>query len=418
MSETSEEIVIVGGGVIGIACAYYLSKTGAKVTVVEKDTLAGACSQGNCGYICASHILPLTEPDALWTGMKSMLNPKAAFRIKPQMRPELWRWLFEFARRCNRMQMLVAGRALQSILESSLVAYKQLMQDEALACEWTEKGLLYVFKTDSALEHFGKMDRFIAENFGVAATRIEGTELPEFDGALKPGLAGAYHYPDDASLRPDLLNSQWVEKLRTRGVEFIDHCQVTGLEKHGGQVHALETSQGLIRGDRFVFAVGAWSAKLAPLLGCRIPVEPGKGYSVTMSRPALSPTYPMLLPEDKVGVSPFEHGYRLGSMMEFAGYDARIHAHRIEQLRHSAEHYLVEPHTETVLETWYGWRPMTWDSLPIIGQVPNLENSYLCTGHNMLGMAIASGSGLLLKELMMEEKPHIDPGPYSPSRFG
>jgi len=166
-----------------------------------------------------------------------------------------------------------------------------------------------------------------------------------------------------------------------------------------------------------VFAVGAWSAKLAPMLGCRIPVEPGKGYSVTMARPSVCPAHPMLLPEEKVGVSPFKKGYRLGSMMEFSGYDSSIPAHRIDHLRHAAEHYLVEPHADPVLETWYGWRPMTWDSLPIIGQVPHLENSYLATGHNMLGMAVASATGLLLKELMQGESPHIDPAPYSPGRF-
>lgn len=414
---SSDHVVIVGGGIIGIACAHYLSKAGVKVTVVEKEAKGGNCSLGNCGYICASHILPLTEPEALWTGMKSLLNPKAAFRIKPQMRPALWRWLFEFARRCNRRQMLVAGEALQAILESSLTEYKQVIKDELLACEWQEKGLLYVFKTARDLEHFGKTDQFIAEHFGVAAKRIEGESLPEMDPAFKPGLAGAYLYPNDTSLRPDLLNSDWMERLRANGVEFIHECGVTGVQKSGETLRALETTKGLIEADRFVFAVGAWSSKLAPMLGCRIPVEPGKGYSVTMARPAVCPSYPMLLPEEKVGVSPFEQGYRLGSMMEFAGFDRSIPPHRIQQLRRSAEPYLVEPYADPVLETWYGWRPMTWDSLPIIGQVPHLENSYLATGHNMLGMATASGTGRLLKELMQGESPHIDPGPYSPDRF-
>ena len=417
MKQTNEHIVIVGGGVIGIACAHYLSQAGAKVTVLEKDVMAGACSQGNCGYICASHILPLTEPDALWTGMKSLFNPRAAFRIKPQLRPELWRWLFEFARRCNQKQMLVAGAALQAILESSLAEYKQIVQKESLECEWEEKGLLYVFKTAAALEHFGKTDQFIAENFGVSAKRLEGNELPDFDLAFKPNLAGAYHYPNDTSLRPDLLSAQWVARLRKSGVNFTEGCHLSKVDREGGKVRALETSKGRIEADRFVFAVGAWSAKLAPMLGCRIPVEPGKGYSVTMQRPSVCPSHPMLLPEEKVGVSPFREGYRLGSMMEFVGFDNSIPASRIEQLRRSAEHYLVEPHTESILDTWYGWRPMTWDSLPIIGRVPNLENSYLATGHNMLGMAIASGTGLLLKEIMLDERPHIDPLPYSPDRF-
>lgn len=118
------------------------------------------------------------------------------------------------------------------------------------------------------------------------------------------------------------------------------------MDKSGGRILALETSKGRIEADRFVFALGAWSAKLAPILGCRIPVEPGKGYSLTMARPKACPSHPMLLPEEKVGVSPFKQGYRLGSLMEFAGYDSSSPAHRIDQLRHSAEHYLVEPHIQ------------------------------------------------------------------------
>jgi len=417
MSETSEHVVIVGGGVVGIACAHYLSEAGAKVTVIEKNTLAGACSQGNCGYICASHVLPLTEPDALWVGMKSLFNPRAAFRIKPQLRPELLRWLLEFAIRCNKKQMLRAGVGLKAILESSMSEYKQIIKEHSLACEWEEKGLLYVFKTASALDHFGKMDQFITEHFGVSADRIEGAALTELEPALKPGLAGAYHYKEDTSVRPDLLTSQWVARLRAKGVEFIENCSLDKIQKSNGSITSLETSKGEFKADRYVFAVGAWSSKLAPHLGCKIPVEPGKGYSVTMARPTVCPEHPMLLPEEKVGVSPFKEGYRLGSMMEFAGYDTTIPPHRIEQLRTSAEPYLHEPHTDTVLETWYGWRPMTWDSLPIIGQVPKIENSFLLTGHNMIGVAIASGSGLLLKEIMMGETPHIDPTPYSPMRF-
>lgn len=414
---TDGHVIIVGGGIVGIACAHYLSKSGMKVTVIEKDGMAGACSQGNCGYICASHILPLTEPEALWTGMKSLFNPKAAFRIKPSLRPALINWLLQFARRCNYKQMLVAGKALKAILESSMQEYNQLVEEENLACEWQKKGLLYVFQNESALNHFAQTDRFITEHFGVAATRIEGGDLTAFESALKPGLAGAYHYPNDASVRPDLLNSQWIERLRARGVEFIEQCSLTGVRKEGGRLKVLETSKGTLEADRYVFATGAWSAKLAPLLGCRIPIEPGKGYSVTMARPSVCPTHPMLLPEMKVGVSPFEKGYRLGSMMEFSGFDASIPARRIQQLRDSAEPYLIEPYADPVLETWYGWRPMTWDSLPIIGQVPNLANSFLATGHNMLGVATASATGLLLAELMQGKTPHIDPVPYSPDRF-
>ncbi|MGB0744636.1 MAG: NAD(P)/FAD-dependent oxidoreductase, partial [Opitutales bacterium] len=270
---------------------------------------------------------------------------------------------------------------------------------------------------ETSMDEFAKSVRFIAEHFGVSTTRINGADLPRMDGAIRTGLAGAFYNPEDSSVRPDRLNQEWIQCLRKKGVQFIEHCALKAVEKAGGKVSALVTSKGHFKAETYVFATGAWSVKLASLLGCRIPIEPGKGYSVTMTRPTNCPSHPMLFPEKHVGVSPFEKGYRLGSMMEFSGFNTSIPEHRIEQLRNAAGDYLVEPHTDEILETWYGWRPMTWDSLPIIGQVPDLKNSYLATGHNMLGLATSTGSGLLLSEIIQGKEPHIDPAPYSPNRF-
>jgi D-amino-acid dehydrogenase len=125
----------------------------------------------------------------------------------------------------------------------------------------------------------------------------------------------------------------------------------------------------------------------------------------------------MLFPEHNVGVTPFEQGYRLGSMMEFIGFDKSIPERRIDQLKESAKPYLVEPFTEKILDTWYGWRPMTWDSLPIIGRVPRLDNAYLATGHNMLGLSLAAGTGRLIAEIVLEQTTHIDATAFSPERF-
>ncbi len=411
------DVIVVGSGVIGIACAHYLSAAGLRVTVIDQSAIGGACSHGNCGYICPSHVLPLTEPGAIGTAMKSLLNPRAPFRVKPRLSPALWNWMWQFARRCTHQQMLTAGRHLKAILDSSMLEYKALMRDEGLACEWKENGLLYVLKTEHGMQDFAKNDRFLTENFGVPAQRIEGRDLAAFDPALKPGLAGAFHYPGDTSIRPDLLNSSWSARLKERGVTFIEQCQLLSLLKSNRRVTQLATSKGLMQAERIVIATGAWSPLLAKELECPIPIEQGKGYSVTMTRPDPCPRYPMLFPEHRVGVSPFDNGYRLGSMMEFAGYDTSIPAHRIQQLQDSASHYLASPPATGELQTWYGWRPMTWDSLPIIGRAPRLENVFLATGHNMLGMSLATATGRLVAELIAGRATHIDATAFSPQRF-
>ncbi|GAA4436694.1 NAD(P)/FAD-dependent oxidoreductase [Bremerella cremea] len=412
-----EHVLIVGSGIVGIACAHYLSKQGLKVTVIDRSTIAGACSHGNCGYICPSHVLPLTEPEALGTAFKSLFQPNAPFRVKPRFSPAMWNWMWQFARRCNHRQMITAGVALKAILDSAMSEYRALLKSEPIHCEWKETGLLYVLQSEKGMRGFAETDRMLTDHFGVSAKRIDGSELAQFEPALKDNLAGAFHYEGDASVRPDLLNSQWAELLKQRGVTFLENCELQNIEKTGGRIARLHTSHGVLEADRFVIATGAWSTRLGKALECRIPIEPGKGYSVTMSRPDPCPRYPMLLPEHKVGVSPFDGGYRLGSMMEFCGYDESIPQNRIAQLRTSAEPYLRSPSTNETQQTWYGWRPMTWDSLPIIGRAPRLENAFLATGHNMLGLSMATATGKLVAELVTHASPHIDPLPYSPARF-
>lgn len=416
-SRKNESIVVVGAGVIGIACAHYLSKEGFKVTVIDRDRVASQCSHANCGYICPSHVPPLTEPGAIGVAVKSLFNARSPFRVKPSLSPAMWNWMWQFARRCTHHQVLNAGRHLQSILDASMEEYRRLIVDESLECEWKEDGLLYVFQTQRGLDSFAETDRMLTEHFNVAANYISGPELPKFDAGLNEGLAGAFHYPGDRSVRPDLLNREWVERLKDRRVGFVEHCELKTIHKSAGRVDGLTTSQGVFQADRFVFAMGAPSARWAKELRCDIPIQPGKGYSVTIDVPESSPQHAMLFPEHKVGVSPFERGLRLGSMMEFVGFNEMIPEYRIQQLRDSAKPYLVAPVDGVPQEEWYGWRPMTWDSLPIIGPTPHLSNAYLATGHNMLGLSLAPSTGRLIAEMITGETPHIDVTPFSVTRF-
>jgi D-amino-acid dehydrogenase len=416
MSEP-KSVVIVGGGIIGIASAHYLSRAGYSVTVIDESRIAGACSHGNCGYICPSHVLPLTEPGAIKLAMKSMFKPDAPFRVKPRFSPALWSWMAQFALRCNRKQMLSGAVHLKAILDSAMSEYRLLVTDEGLDCEWKDTGLLYVLKSQAGMNDFAHTDQLLTDEFGVSADRIEGSDLSDFEPALKAGLAGAFHYPGDAMLRPDVLAKNWTARLREQGVTFIENCGLEGIEKSDGKIIRIQTSNGPLAADQFVFATGAKMAQLAKQLECRIPIQPGKGYSLTMARPAICPAVPMLFPEHKVGVTPFDGAYRLGSMMEFSGYDDSIRPQRIQQLRTSAEPYLRDPHTDAVEEEWYGWRPMTWDSLPIIGRSPGLSNTFLAAGHNMLGLSLAPATGRLIAEIMQGEEPHLDVSAFSPTRF-
>ncbi len=414
---SADRVIVVGAGHIGIACAHYLHAEGHDVTVVDQGRIGGACSSANCGFIVPSHVLPLTTPDALATGLMSLFRPRAAFRVRPQLRPALFRWMLEFARRCNRSDMLAAGATLHALLEASAAEYRGLLQDPALDSEWQRKGMLFVFATDEGLAEFGETDSLLTSEYGLSAEHIAGEALAEFEPALLDGLAGAWFYEDDSHLRPDRLNASWAERLARAGVRFIEDCCLESVDSNGKHVAGLDTSTGQLEAEHYVFAAGAWSGGLASALDCRIPIEPGKGYSVTMTCPETMPSHPMLMPEKHIGVTPFEDGYRIASMMEFAGFDASIPDYRIRQLQDSARPYLREPVGPEVVETWYGWRPMTWDSLPVIGRVPGFDNALLATGHNMLGLSLAPVTGKLIADLVAERPTDLPLEAVSPARF-
>ena len=409
--------MIAGAGIVGIACAWYLLEAGYEVTIIDQGRIGAACSAGNCGFVCPSHVLPLTVPGAVRTGVRSLFSKHAPFRIKPQMRAALLTWFRQFARRCNEDDMRSAAGHLQAILDASSAEYRRLFAHTGLDADWHDSGLLFLFKQKRAFDDFEKTDALLGEEFGLSARRLAGDALQAFEPATRHDLAGGWYYDSDSFLRPEALVRNWAALARERGVEFVEDCELLDVHTASGRIDAIETSGGQLNADRYVFAIGAWSRRLGHWLECPLPVEPGKGYSMTMTRSADCPALPMIFEERHVGATPFDDGYRLGSMMEFAGFDTSIPRYRMQQFRDAETEYLKAPGGVDVVEEWYGWRPMTWDSLPIIGRVPRLSNALLATGHNMLGVTMAPATGRLIAELIAETPTHIDASPYSPARF-
>ena len=411
-------VAIIGGGIIGIASAHFLSHAGFRVTVVDKGRVGGACSHGNCGLVCPSHVLPMAEPGAIKSTLKSMLSPGSAFRIRPRFDRSMWRWLWNFSRRCNDADMLASAKAIQPLLISSLKLYGQLVQDERLECEWKKQGLLFVYQHPSVLNAYASVNQLMTDRFNEPARRMDGKELCEFEPALKSGLAGAWYFEHDAHLRPDRLIASWRQRLEQRGVCFVEGQTLSSFVATGGAVSAARLEDETLESDLFLVATGAWTPQLARILRYRIPIEPGKGYSVTMPRPDPCPTVPMIFPEHRVAVTPLETELRLGSIMEFVGYDSSVRPERLRLLTDGASRFLRCPLPSEFSETWYGWRPMTYDSTPVIGPCPGFSNVYLATGHNMLGLSMAPATGRLITEIISGATPHIPAACYSASRFG
>ena len=421
----SQRAVVIGGGVIGAASAHYLNKSGWDVTILERKGFGSGAAHGNCGYVCPSHILPLPGPGVIKKTVKAMFSPNSPFSIKPRFDLALWSFLFQFARRCNQKDMRAAGVTLQKMLNSSRDLYDELFANEPLQAEWQTSGILYPFLHQPGMEHFAETNQLLRTHFNHGADRYNGDEVSKLEPALKSGLAGGWHFPGDAHLRPDKLMSSWKTLLESRGVsireqhEFLGFTSGPSSQPTGKNQKALraKTSQGEIEADAFVVATGAWTPLLNQHLGCKIPIQPGKGYSMTMARPTRCPTIPLIFEEHRVAVTPWPSGYRLGSIMEFAGYDESINPQRMEMLRAGASHYLYEPTADPVVEQWFGWRPMTPDSLPIIDRSPAIENVFIAAGHNMIGVSMATATGKLVAEMLNGQPTHIPLEPMSIKRF-
>ena len=233
---SGQRVVIVGGGVIGAASAYYLRKAGKEVTILDKGLFGKGCSHGNCGYISPSHVLPLCKPGAITKTLKSMFDNNSAFYLRPRVDFKLWAWLLKFARYCNEADMLATGRALNALLQSSSSEYRRLFESSELTnTEWDTTGMLFVFATQKMYDEYAVTNDLLTKDFGVPATPLNGKQLVEVEPTLKEGLAGAFKYQIDSHLRPSALMASWKRRLLEIGVQIHENTEVTDLVHEDGQ---------------------------------------------------------------------------------------------------------------------------------------------------------------------------------------
>ncbi len=412
MTNKTPHTVVIGGGVIGGFSALYLRQTGRDVTLIDKGQFGKACSHGNCGYVSPSHVIPLARPGQISKGIKGMLSRQTALRIEPKKILSLWPWLLKFAMRCNERDMMQAGLACHPLLQSSAALYRELIESQNMQVEWNTDGLLFVYRDQHEFDAYAKTDEWLRKHFQVSAEPLPGTKLTDLEPALKPGLAGAWLYNCDAHLRPDKLMSELRRLVDESGVRVVENCEMKSLKNSGTRVTAVEASGGEIEADEVLIATGSWTPLLKESLGVKLPIQPGKGYSITMARPKICPKYPMILEECHVAITPFDNGYRVGSTMEFAGYDTTLNPHRLNYLRSGAAEYLIEPTADPVEEEWYGWRPMTADGIPFVDRSPKFNNVWVAAGHSMLGISMGTGTGKLVAEMISGQKPHVDLNAY------
>ena len=416
MNNRDTDVLVLGGGAIGMACALYLLRAGRSVRVLERGGVGDATSHGNCGTLTPSHAAPLASPATLVKGLKWMWRPDAPLYIRPRADPALAAWLLRFAARCNRGDWWRSARAKGALLLRSRALIEELVRAEGLDCGFAASGLRYVYREERnfAQDREGLDD---LRELGIESYLQDGAQLAAAEPALREGMAGAIVFPDDAQLRPERYTAELARRVRELGGVVEEGVAVESLEVERGEVVGVRTASGVQRAREVLVALGPWSARFLAPHGISLPIQPGKGYSQTYSKPALLPAMPLVLREHSVCVTAWEDGFRLGSTMEFSGYDESLNARRLAALERGARDYLREPVGPRLRERWYGWRPMTFDDLPVLGAAPKLSRLWLATGHGMMGMGMSAVTGEMLAALICGREPALDPAPYSATRF-
>ena len=415
MNPPHDDVLIIGGGAIGLATALALLDAGRGVRILEAGAVGGGASHGNCGTITPSHAPPLAAPGVVAQALRWMFTPDAPLYLKPRVDPALWHWLLRFAVRCNPRDWRQSTQARAALLNDARARLADWVSRYGLQCEFEEEGLDYVFRDPRKFQQYVD-ESVVLKTFGIATQVFGGTDYEREEPAMLPGMAGAIRFPGDARLRPDRYVAELARVVRERGGVIEEQCRVDRLEPTSDGVR-LATSQGERKGGEAVIALGAWTPAFARRLGIRAPIQPGKGYSITYSRPARVPRHPMVLKDRSVCVTVWGSGFRLGSTMEFSGHDDTLNATRLAALERGAREFLREPVGAEVHERWCGWRPMTWDDLPLLGRAPGQRKVWIAAGHGMLGISMSTATGQLMADLMTGRPPAFDPSPYRPERF-
>ena len=405
-------VAIVGGGVIGLSCAYEIARRGSSVVVLERaiDLTLGA-SAGNAGLIVPSHAAPLATPASLRQGLKWLLKPSSPFalRLRPQLAPWLARYIVASTpRRAHRGTDLLRALSIESL------SLHRAWVEAGIETGLTTAGVLNVYETGKALS------AAVAEaeehgRHGLNSTVLSAEEVRALEPAVAGPIIGGVLYPDEAHCDPRVMVRALCAAAERAGAEIRAGVDVQGVEVNGRSAVGVRTSAGLVEADVIVLAAGAWSAFLARLVGVRLPLQGAKGYHAHVPGPAIR--LPVFLQEARVVATPVESGLRLAGTLELAGLDERVDSRRVSAII-EAGHRALGVDTGTVQATWAGLRPCLPDGLPAIGRSPEVPNTIIATGHSMLGLTLAPLTGIAVARLIAEEDPGIDLSLVRPGRFG
>jgi D-amino-acid dehydrogenase len=412
----AERVVVVGAGAVGLSCAYFLQLAGCSVTVLDSGPVGAGASWGNAGWISPSLSAPIPGPAALRTALRSIGRPDSPLWLAPRPDPAFALWGLGFLAHCTRASS-ERGLAATALLSRDAFRYYEQMRDDGLSVDLQRQGLLFVAQSASELDaEQAELSRLAGHGLVTEIARLSGEQCRERQPVLGPRVAGGLHAATEGHLDPRQLTAGLAALLTSRGAVVRTGAAVRGFAVRDGRVAAVRADVpggAEISADSVVIAAGALSVPVTRMLGARLPMTAGKGYSVSVGCPQL-PQAPMYLVETRVGATPMGGRLRLAGTIEFSGLNSRLDPRRIASLLRAARAYLPELDWDDVTQEWTGMRPLCPDGLPVLDRVPGTANAYLATGHSTLGITLAAVTGAHMAEFV---RTGTAPAALAPFRF-
>jgi D-amino-acid dehydrogenase len=405
-------VIVVGGGVIGVCCAYFLAKAGAHVTLLERDEIGGAASFGNAGTIAPGHP-PLNKPGRIRRSLLELLNPKSPLYIPVRWDPGLFRWLWTFRGFCTDKHLSASMSALAPLGHASLDLFDGLVASENLACNYERSGYYEICRTKKGLAE-ATHDAAMMRQHGYHPREMDGDELRDVEPAILEGVVGGVHFPEASTCDPHRFVLELADRAIRHGARIETGRGVSDIRSTGSSVEGVRLEDGeILEGNGVVLATGSYSGSLTKKFGIRLPVRAGKGYHRDLehgdagTRPL---GVPCVLAETSVFCTPMEGFTRLAGTLEFSGVNHEMRPRRLEQLTTAADTYLSGMRGAVIRSEWCGLRPCTPDGIPYVGPVPGQSGLFVATGHAMLGLTLGPVTGKLIEGYVLEGRTSLPAG--------
>lgn len=409
----TKSVVIIGGGLVGLSSALFLTEAGAEVTIIDSGALGSGAARGNAGFMCTAIVEPLPAPGAIVNALRSLRDPSRALRVLPKAVPKMTPWLLAFGRNCTASRYQ-SGRAALARFNHNSSAVVERLAHQGAAVTLSRELLVPYHDVAKAEHHFKALQPMVEFGARIPDRIVDGDEIRRLAPAITDHIRAGLVMPGDRSIDPRRYVDSVIDILRNRGVRFMEHIAVTKVIASGDRVLRLDTSGGSVDADEFLLAAGAGSRLLAKQFDLRLAVIPGQGYNVGLpTSPGLQ--QPVIFEEVHAVATPFDDRIRLGGTMEFGGDNPPFDSRRVEAIVASMRAFL-NLDWDHRFDTWAGSRPMSADGLPFMGRPKRWRNVVVGAGHGMFGLTLAPPSGVAIAELIMTGRSSSDIRAFDPDR--